>query len=149
MQIKSNHSFVGWANAFNVMGEMRSNDPARTVRKASRISLLLITVLYLFINVAYVAAIPADEIRSSGQLVAVLFFQRIFGTKGATAFPLLVSLSCFGNIVRQYKHSSFFFTNYSVCLSDCCGNLPSALQYSLIDFSFLIHLEPGPGECCL
>ncbi|KJA19474.1 hypothetical protein HYPSUDRAFT_189911 [Hypholoma sublateritium FD-334 SS-4] len=101
--IKSNHSLVGWANAFNLMGEMRSSDPARTVRKASRISLFLVSGLYLFINVAYVAAIPADEIRSSGQLVAVLFFQRIFGARGATAFPLLVSLSCFGNIVSQYK----------------------------------------------
>ncbi len=118
------------------MGEMRSSDPARTVRKAGRISLLLITVLYLFINVAYVAAIPADEIRSSGQLVAVLFFQRIFGARGATAFPLLVSLSCFGNIVSQYK-LCFSFSVMTLCACQIAVVISSSvLQYSLIDSSF-------------
>ena len=100
-QIKSNHSFIGWANAFNVIGEIKSDNPALTVRKAGRISLILVSFFYLFINVAYIAAIPLNEIRSSGQLVAFLFFQRVFGSRGAMFFPLLVSLSCFGNIVSQ------------------------------------------------
>ncbi|KAF5327890.1 hypothetical protein D9619_004853 [Psilocybe cf. subviscida] len=97
--LKSNHAFIGWANAFNVMGEVRGKDPARTVRKAGRISLFLIAALFLFINVAYVAAVPREVIRESGQLIAVHFFRRVFGETGAKVFPLLVALSCFGNII--------------------------------------------------
>ncbi|RXW21748.1 hypothetical protein EST38_g4118 [Candolleomyces aberdarensis] len=81
-------------------GEVRGRDPVRTVRKASLLSLSAASILFFFINVAYVAAVPAEEIRNSGQLVAVLFFQRVFGQSfGTTIFPLLVSLSCFGNII--------------------------------------------------
>jgi Amino acid permease len=59
--------------------------------------------LFLFINVAYVAVVPREEIQDSGQLVAVLFFRRIFGPWfGVKVLPLLVSLSCFGNIVRRH-----------------------------------------------
>ncbi|KAF9474234.1 amino acid transporter [Pholiota conissans] len=96
--LKANHAFIGWANAFNVIGEVRSKNPARTVRKAGIISLVLVSILFLFINIAYIAVVPRDIIGKSGQLVAVLFFQRVFGSAGAKAFPLLVALSCFGNI---------------------------------------------------
>jgi amino acid transporter len=76
----------------------------RTVRKASGLSLGVTTVLFFFINVAYVAAVPAEEIRNSGQLVAVLFFRRVFGESfGTKVFPLLVALSCFGNIVSVQR----------------------------------------------
>ncbi|KAF4613529.1 hypothetical protein D9613_007808 [Agrocybe pediades] len=97
--VKANHAFIGWSNAFNVLGEVRGKDPARTVRKAGIVSLSLISVLFLLINLAYVAAVPKEDIRTSGQLVAVLFFRRIFGSTGTRLFPLMVALSCFGNII--------------------------------------------------
>uniref|UniRef100_A0A8H8CKT5 Amino acid transporter n=1 Tax=Psilocybe cubensis TaxID=181762 RepID=A0A8H8CKT5_PSICU len=97
--VKSNHAFVGYNNAFNVLGEVRSKDPVKTVRRAGIISLLSVSVLFLFINIAYVAAVPQEDIRNSGQLIAVLFFQRVFGTTGARVFPLFVAASCFGNII--------------------------------------------------
>ncbi|KAF8905102.1 amino acid transporter [Gymnopilus junonius] len=97
--VKSNHAFVGYHNAFNVLGEVRGKNPVRTVRKAGFISLFLVSVLFLFINVAYIAAVPREEIRNSGQLVAVLFFREVFGSTGARIFPLLVACSCFGNII--------------------------------------------------
>jgi amino acid transporter len=103
-QVKSNHAFIGWHNAFNVLAEVRGRDPVRTVRKASIMSLSAVSILFFFINVAYVAAVPAEDIRKSGQLVAVLFFQRVFGQSfGTKVFPLLVALSCFGNIVRRLR----------------------------------------------
>ncbi|KAG0695186.1 amino acid permease-domain-containing protein [Suillus ampliporus] len=97
--VKTNFAFSGWQNAFNVLGEVRTHDPVRTVRKAGFLSLLLVTCLFVFVNVAYVAAVPKDEIRNSGQLIAALFFQRVFG-EGFTAktLPIMVTLSCFGNI---------------------------------------------------
>jgi amino acid transporter len=83
-----------------VLAEVKGPNPVRTVRKASIFSLTLMGGLFLFVNVAYIAAIPPDEMRNSGQLVAALFFRRVFGnTATAKLLPLLVALSCFGNIV--------------------------------------------------
>lgn len=54
----------------------------------------------LFVNVAYVAVIPREGIRDSGQLIAALFFRRVFGPAvGVKVLPLLVACSCFGNII--------------------------------------------------
>ncbi|TFK40387.1 amino acid transporter [Crucibulum laeve] len=97
--VKANHAFIGYHNAFNVLGEVKGPNPVRTVRKAGRIALGLVTLLFFFINVAYIAAIPREDIRQSGQLVAALFFRRVFGSSvGTKIFPLLVAGSCFGNI---------------------------------------------------
>jgi len=98
--VKTNFSFVGWQNAFNVLGEVRGTDPVRTIRKAGIISLTLVTVLFVLINIAYIAAVPREEIRNSGQLIAALFFRRVFGDSwGAKVLPAMVALSTFGNIV--------------------------------------------------
>ncbi|OJA10306.1 hypothetical protein AZE42_05554 [Rhizopogon vesiculosus] len=98
--IKTNWAFAGWHNAFVVLGEVHTANPVRTVRKASFLSLLLTTFLFLFVNVAYVVAVPKDEISSSGQLIGALFFQHVFG-KGFAAriLPIMVALTCFGTIV--------------------------------------------------
>ncbi|KAG1798529.1 amino acid/polyamine transporter I [Suillus plorans] len=97
--VKTNFAFAGWNNAFNVIGEVHTRDPVRTVRKASMLSLLLVACLFFFVNVAYVAAVPKDEIRNSGQLIAALFFQRVYGESFAgKTLPIMVALSCFGNL---------------------------------------------------
>jgi len=98
--VKTNFAFAGWNNAFNVIGEVHTRDPVRTVRKAGLLSLLLVTCLFFFVNVAYVAAVPKDEIKNSGQLIAALFFQRVYGESfAAQTMPIMVALSCFGNII--------------------------------------------------
>lgn len=99
-QVKVNHAFIGWQNAFNVLGEIKGRNPVRTVRKASMISLSMVSIMFFFINVAYVAVVPREELRNSGQLIAALFFRRVFGPGlGVKVIPLLVACSCFGNIV--------------------------------------------------
>ncbi|KAF9450912.1 amino acid transporter [Macrolepiota fuliginosa MF-IS2] len=98
--VKANHSFIGWQNAFNVLGEIKSRDPARTARKAGRIALGLTAFLFFFINVSYIAAVPKEEIKNSGQLVAALFFQHVYGYRwGVKILSYLVALNCFGNLV--------------------------------------------------
>ncbi|KAG1857928.1 amino acid/polyamine transporter I [Suillus tomentosus] len=100
--VKTNFAFAGWNNAFNVIGEVHTRDPVRTVRKASLLSLLLVACLFFFVNVAYVAAVPKDEIRNSGQLIAALFFQRVYGESFAgKTLPIMVALSCFGNLIAM------------------------------------------------
>lgn len=98
--VKVNFSFVGWTNTFSVLSEIRSKDPARTARRAGYISLGLIAVLFFLINVAYIAAVPKDDIKNSGQLVAALFFDRVFGHSIARKLlPVTIALSCLGNIL--------------------------------------------------
>lgn len=93
-------SFIGYQNAFNLVNEINSRDPVRTVSRAGYASLSLVTVLYLLTNVAYVAVIPKEEIEGSGQLVAALLFQKVFGEGVAgKLLPLMVACSCLGNIV--------------------------------------------------
>jgi amino acid transporter len=60
---------------------------------------LIITILYCLANVAYFAAIPADEIRTSKELTAALFFEKVFGTKAAKGLPALIAVSAAGNIM--------------------------------------------------
>ncbi|KXN81405.1 High-affinity methionine permease [Leucoagaricus sp. SymC.cos] len=98
--VKANYSFVGWHNAFNVLAEIKGQDPVRTARKAGRIALALIATLFFFINIAYAAAVPKEEIKNSGQLVAALFFQHVYGNHwGGRILSFLVALSCFGNLI--------------------------------------------------
>lgn len=82
------------------------------------ISLLVITLWYQLANIAYIAArgfraypdrredvdlrptAPKTEITKSKQVVAGLFFQKVFGSSGAVrGLNLLIELSTFGNLV--------------------------------------------------
>ena len=99
--VKTNFAFVGWNNAFNVLAEVKGRNPVRTVRNAGRISLALVSILFMLTNVAYIAALPKDDIVHSGQLVGALFFQRVFGESwAAKLLPLMVMFSSLGNVVR-------------------------------------------------
>ncbi|KAG6851105.1 hypothetical protein H0H93_000985 [Arthromyces matolae] len=98
--VKVNHAFIGWHNAYNVLGEVKGPNPVGTVRKSSLIALTLMTALFMLVIVSYVAVVPLEDLRNSGQLIAALFFQRLFGPViGVKVLPLLVSCSCFGNII--------------------------------------------------
>lgn len=100
--VKTNFAYVGWSNAFNVLGEVKGTRPVRTVRNAGLISLGIVTVLFVTVNVAYIAAVPLDKIKDSGQLVGALFFQHVFGGHWASKIlSVLVALSCVGNIVSE------------------------------------------------
>ncbi|KAI9439932.1 amino acid transporter [Lactarius indigo] len=98
--VKTNFAYIGWSNAFNVLGEVKGKSPARTARNAGLISIGIVTVLFLTVNVAYISAIPLDEIKGSGQLVGGLFFEHVFGKHWASKIlPVLVAFSCVGNII--------------------------------------------------
>ncbi|PPR02618.1 hypothetical protein CVT24_002189 [Panaeolus cyanescens] len=101
--IKSNHSFIGWHNAFYLVGEIKDKNPIYTARKSGRLALFLVAILFLLVNVAYVAAVPYEELKASGSLVAVKFFHNVYGSRSARFLPLLVSMSCFGNMARVIR----------------------------------------------
>ncbi|KAI0033073.1 amino acid/polyamine transporter I [Vararia minispora EC-137] len=98
--IKVNWAYYGWQNGFNVLSEIRSpRGPARAARLSALVALAFVTGLFLLVNVAYIAAVPKEEIKASGELVASLFFQKVYGDGFASKLlPLMVALSCIGNI---------------------------------------------------
>ncbi|KAH8118037.1 amino acid transporter [Phellopilus nigrolimitatus] len=98
--VKTHFAFVGWGNAFNVLAEVKSREPVRTVRNAARISIALVAFLFLLTNVAYIGAIPKEDFKRSGQLIGALFFSRVFGESwAAKILPVMVVFSCLGNII--------------------------------------------------
>jgi amino acid transporter len=127
--VKTNFAYFGWSNAFNVLGEVKGTSPVLTVRNAGFISLGIVSMLFFVVNLAYIAAVPLDEIRHSGQLVGALFFEHVFGGHWASKIlPILVAFSCVGNIVSEISHVSLIFSCLPLSdFTDCgCG-----CQYTL------------------
>ena len=74
-------AFDGWADLSFVSGEVR--DPRRALPRAIIIGTLAVIAIYLLANVAYLAVMPVEEIKSS-KLVAVTVMLSTFGTLNAT-----------------------------------------------------------------
>jgi len=74
-------------------------NPFPLLKKVAPLSLIIVFILYVLANVAYFAAVPAAEIRESGELAAALFFEAVFGTKAAKGLPALIAVSAAGNIM--------------------------------------------------
>lgn len=92
------YSYAGLSNLNNVMNEVK--DPVRTLKSVSLTALVTACLLYLLANLAYLAVVPIEDIKKSGQLVAALFFERTFGLNvGKRFLPLAVALSAAGNVM--------------------------------------------------
>ncbi|ETS73198.1 hypothetical protein PFICI_15143 [Pestalotiopsis fici W106-1] len=92
------NSYTGLDNLNYVLNEVR--DPVRTLKSVSITALLSACLLYLLTNLAYVAVVPVQQIKESGQLVAALFFEQTFGKNvGKRFLPLVVALSAAGNVM--------------------------------------------------
>jgi amino acid transporter len=96
--LKVYYSYVGLNNLNNVLNEVK--DPIGTLKSVTRAALLTVTGMYLFANVAFLMVVPLDEVKNSGELIAALFFQRVFGnTVGQRILPIVVALSAAGNVM--------------------------------------------------
>ncbi|KAK4618239.1 High-affinity methionine permease [Fulvia fulva] len=75
-------------------------DPVRTLKSVSLTALATACAMYALVNVAYFLVVPLDEVCSSGELIAALFFERVFGQAfGRRILPLMVALSGVGNVM--------------------------------------------------
>ncbi|KAL7938624.1 amino acid permease domain-containing protein [Trichoderma chlorosporum] len=91
------YAYAGLDNVSNVLNEVK--DPVRTLRSVTLTALITSCAMYTLINVAYFIVVPIDEIKGSGELIAALFFQRVFGEQvGRKILPLAVALSAVGNV---------------------------------------------------
>ncbi|KAJ4365034.1 methionine permease [Neocucurbitaria cava] len=90
-------NYIGYSNANYALSETKN--PVRTLKLAAPLALGSIAILYMFVNIAYFAAVPAEEIISSKRLVAASLFRNVFGTKAERALSVFVALSAFGNVL--------------------------------------------------
>lgn len=61
-------SFTGYQNANYALSEVR--DPVRTLKRAAPLAIVVITIVYLLVNIAYFAVVPRDELENGGRVVA-------------------------------------------------------------------------------
>ncbi|KAI0671380.1 amino acid/polyamine transporter I [Trametes maxima] len=90
-------SYIGYSNANYAMSEMRN--PVRTLKIAAPTAIAIVGVLYMLANIAYFAAVPKEEIASSGRILAASFFRNVFGARAERALSVFVALSAFGNVL--------------------------------------------------
>lgn len=92
------YSYAGLDNVGNILNEVK--DPVRTLRSVALTALATSCGMYMLINVAYFLVVPIDEIKESGELIAALFFERVFGERvGRNILPLVVAISAVGNVL--------------------------------------------------
>ncbi|KAL3469617.1 high affinity methionine permease [Aspergillus californicus] len=91
-------SYQGYENAFNLVNEVKN--PTKTLKWSAPLSLLATGILYMLANIAYFAAASKEEILNSDVNVASVFFEKTFGSGGASrALNFLICVSAFGNLL--------------------------------------------------
>lgn len=90
-------SFIGYSNANYALGEIKN--PVKVLKVAAPTAFVILTVLYMFVNIAYFAVVPAEELASSGRIVAASFFRFAFGATAEKAASVFVALSALGNVM--------------------------------------------------
>ncbi|KAJ5662782.1 hypothetical protein N7462_011708 [Penicillium macrosclerotiorum] len=92
------YSYAGLSNINNVLNEV--HNPVRTLKTVCPSALLTAGGLYFLANVSYLLVVPLDDIKNSGELVAALLFERLFGNHvGRTLLPLAIAISAAGNVM--------------------------------------------------
>lgn len=87
-------TYDGWIDASNVAGEVQ--DPNRVFPLAMGIGVILITLIYLLVNVAFLRVVPLAEMREQPALVAIKVAQAAFGSGGGQVVNALMWVSIFG-----------------------------------------------------
>jgi amino acid transporter len=90
---------MGFSNANYALSEV--HNPARTLRIAGPLAIIIVTVFYLLCNIAYYAAASKEEITNSGRLVAALLFKNVWGPRTERILSAFVALSALGNILSS------------------------------------------------
>ncbi|KAL6306037.1 amino acid transporter [Sparassis latifolia] len=90
-------SFTGYSNANYALSEIR--DPVRTMKIAAPCAIIVTSVAYFLVNIAYFAVVDKKEVLGSGRIVAALFFGKIWGVRAESALSAIVSMSALANVL--------------------------------------------------
>ncbi|PGH10724.1 hypothetical protein AJ79_05315 [Helicocarpus griseus UAMH5409] len=95
---KVSYAYAGLNNVNTVLSEVKN--PIPTLKLVAPAALVTAALLYLLTNIAYFCVIPLEEIKQSGELIAALFFERVFASGlGKTLLPLAIAISAAGNVM--------------------------------------------------
>ncbi|CAI5758666.1 unnamed protein product [Candida verbasci] len=95
--IKASFAFSGWNSVHTVSNEIK--DPIRTFKIAGPVSLIIMTITYFIINLAYLIVIPDEELANSSTLAGSILFEKLFGkVLGQQLLTLSIALCAGGNI---------------------------------------------------
>ncbi|XP_012259907.2 Y+L amino acid transporter 2 [Athalia rosae] len=128
-------AYNGWNYLNFIIEELK--DPVKNLPRAIGISCTLVTVVYVFANVAFYTTLSPIEVLGS-EAVAVTFANRLFGVMAWT-IPVFVALSTFGAVNGILLTSSRLF--YA---GACEGQMPEIL--TMIQIS---RLTPTPAVLCM
>lgn len=90
-------SFIGYSNVNYALGEVRN--PVKTLKFAAPSALIIVAIIYLFVNIAYFAIVPKELLKTSSTILAADFFQIAFGDNAKKASSVFVALSALGNVM--------------------------------------------------
>ncbi|KAI8328075.1 amino acid/polyamine transporter I [Blakeslea trispora] len=149
------YSYDGWYNLNYVMDELK--DPIKNLPRCAISALSLTTALYILTNVAYLAVLPIQVIKSSNLTVAANLFNTAFGgTFGLRVLPVFVGLSSFGYVgVSFYSGSRIVleaarkgFLPYDRFFSRVQPKLQTPISSGVLLYviSLIFLLAPPPGS---
>jgi APA family basic amino acid/polyamine antiporter len=87
-------TYDGWIDASNVAGEVKN--PNRNFPLAMGIGVVLITLIYMLVNFAFLRVVPLETMRDNPTLVAPMVAEAAFGQAAGGALKLLMWISIFG-----------------------------------------------------
>ncbi|KAF8345481.1 APC amino acid permease [Amanita rubescens] len=145
------HSF-GYNNANYTLSEVKN--PAQTLKRAAPIAMCLVTLVYLFVNIAYFAVVSKHDILNSQQIVAALFFRNLFGFATERVLSAFIAFSVLGNLLAgQFSQARVIQElgreGILPCSSFFAGNFPfnaplgALFSQYLISCLFLFTAPPG------
>jgi amino acid transporter len=92
------YAYGGWSDAAWVAAEVR--EPRRNIPRALVLGTVAITVIYLLVNVAYLAGLGFAGVKASGDVPGDVLRQGLQGTalqeEGATAMSVIIMVSALG-----------------------------------------------------
>lgn len=109
----------------------------------------------MFVNIAYFAAVPKEEILSSGRILAASFFRNMFGTSAERVLSVFVALSAFGNVLSvifsqgrivQALGREGVIPFGKIWASNRPCNSPAAGLFEHWLVSVVVMLAPPPGD---
>lgn len=152
--IKGTFACAGWNTIHTVTNEIQN--PTRTLKIAGPVSLMIITVTYIFINIAYLVVLPDKEILESGQLIGSILFERIFGYRIGRQFLTIAAAVCTaGNVfvvlytisrVSQEVFREGFLPFSSFMSSNWPGNAPLPTLVLSCTLSTIVILGAPHGD---
>jgi APA family basic amino acid/polyamine antiporter len=117
-------AYDGWNNVTFISGEVKN--PKKNIPLGLLYGALIVIVLYVVINLAYLYVMPIEEIAKS-PLVAAAAAEKIFGSYGGSIISIAVIVSTFGAV------------NGSLMAS---ARVPFAMAHSKMFFNWLGKIHP-------